>query len=44
MTNRYYNLDFKAVEFDHVKMQMRFPFFVLSIGKWITKINVIGIF
>ena len=39
-----YNLDFKVVEFDHLKAEAGLHTFVLSASEWIDKTNAIGLF
>ena len=38
-----HNPNFKAVEFDHFRMQAGLPSFVMGVSEWIEKTNAIGI-
>lgn len=38
-----YNLNFKVVEFDHLKKEAGLPTFTMSVGNWVEKTNAIGI-
>ena len=38
-----HNPNFKVVEFDHFRMLVGLPSFVMSVSEWIEKTNALGI-